>query len=252
MSIDYPVPAQTGQLRSLWQVAFGDDDAFLDLFFEKAFFPARCRCVTETGHVAAMLYWFEASCDNQKFAYLYAIATDPSCRNQGLCRALLEDVKALLSGQDYAGLLLVPQTEDLAIMYRRLGFRDCTTVTEFTAPAEEPSLPLRRLNVQEYAAARRELLPKGGLAQEGENLRFLEHLALFFGGSGWVAAVTIEGRKLHCHELLGDPDTAYPLVFTLGCTEGFFRVPGPDKPFAMYCPLTENCAKPDYFGLAFD
>lgn len=252
MNIDYPVSSQIQPLRKLWKLAFGDEDAFLDLFFTHAFSPQRCRCITENGEVTAALYWFDAECTGQKFAYLYAVATHPSHRNRGLCRALLEDVRQLLSKQGYAGLILVPQSDSLSAMYRKMGFSDCTTVTEFTAPAEDTSLPLRRLSAAEYARLRREMLPPGGILQEGESLSFLSSLALFFAGNGWLAAVSMDGQKLHCHELLGDPDVSYALVAALGCREGFFRIPGADKPFAQYLPLTANCAKPGYFGFAFD
>lgn len=252
MNIDYPAAGQVPGLRRLWKRAFGDEDAFLDLFFTRAYTPTRCRCVTEQDEILAALYWFDTECAGQKLAYLYAVATDPDHRNRGLCRALMEDVRGLLAGQGYDGLLLVPQTDGLAAMYRNMGYRDCTSVTEFTAPAEDTPLPLRRLNAAEYAAARRQLLPSGGVLQEGENLAFLESQALFFAGNGWVAAITLERKKLHCHELLGDPDAAYGIVAALGCEEGFFRTPGPDKPFAQYLPLTPDCVMPTYFGLAFD
>lgn len=252
MNIDHPASAQVPHLRRLWKRAFGDEDAFLDLFFTRAFSPDRCRCITENGDILAALYWFDTACDRQKFAYLYAVATDPDHRNRGLCRTLMEDARSLLTAQGYQGLLLVPQTDTLAAMYRRMGYLDCTTVTEFTAPAEDFPLSLRRLNAAEYAEARRKLLPPGGIVQEGENLRFLDTQALFFVGNSWIAAITMEGRKLRCHELLGDPEAAYGIVSVLGCEEGFFRIPGPDRPFAQYMPLTPDCVRPSYFGLAFD
>lgn len=252
MSINYPDLSQIPQLRALWKNAFGDTEEFLDIFFSRGFSPDRCRCVTVDGSVVAALYWFDAVCSAEKYAYLYAVATDPAHRGRGLCRALMEDVKELLAGQDYAGLILVPQNDSLAAMYRRMGYRDCTYVTEFTAPAEDTPLTLRRLTVREYAEARRSFLPADAVLQEGENLDFLNGFSLFFSGNGWLAAVSIEGRKLHCHELLGDPDVAYSLVSALGCEEGFFRIPGDDKPFTQCQFLKPVCRKMSYFGLAFD
>ncbi len=252
MNIDYPRTAHIPQLRRLWQTAFGDDDAFLDLFFTHAFSPARCRCVIQGDTVCAAIYWFDCACEGAKFAYLYAAATYPSYRRRGLCRALMAEVRELLTAQGYAGLLLVPQDDALRAMYCSFGYRNCTTVSEFTAPAEDTPLSLRRLNTAEYAAARRALLPRGGVVQEGENLAFLSAFAHFFAGNGWLAAVTMEGSRLLCHELLGDVDAAYALVSALGCTEGHFRIQGTDKPFAQYLPLTPDCPMPTYFGLAFD
>ena len=252
MNIDYPAPSQIPALRRLWKAAFGDSEEFLDLFFSRGFSPKRCRCLTIGGQTAAALYWFDAEYDGQKYAYLYAVATDPKHRGRGCCRTLMEDVKELLAGQGYAGLLLVPQDEALAAMYRRMGYTDCTTVTEFAAPAEPTPLALRRLTPAEYAQVRRRLLPAGSVLQEGDALAFLGGYALFFTGDGWAAAVSLEGPRLHCHELLGDPDIAYALVSALGCDEGFFRIPGADKPFAQCLFLKPDCRKMSYFGLAFD
>ena len=61
MTIDLPAPDQIPQLRVLWQAAFGDTDAFLDIFFHRAFAPERSRCITQDGRVVAALYWFDCS-----------------------------------------------------------------------------------------------------------------------------------------------------------------------------------------------
>lgn len=252
MTITNPSDNLIPQLRRLWKAAFGDTDDFLDLFFTTAFSPDRCRCILEEGQLLAAHYWFDVTCDDQKMAYLYAVATDPAHRGKGLCRALMEDAKQHLAQFGYDALLLVPQDEGLRNMYRRMGFEDITTVTEFTAPPEDTELPMRRLTAAEYEARRRGYLPEGSALQEGVSTRFLAKTALFFEGSGWLAALSLDGDDLRCQELLGDPDTAYGIVAAFGCREGFFRIPGPDKPFAQGVKLNPNCHFPSYFGLAFD
>lgn len=252
MNVTSPESRHIPQLRALWKTAFGDEDAFLDAFFSAAFSPDRCRCIGEADRILAVLYWFDVSCAGQKFAYLYAVATDPAHRGRGLCRALMEDTAAHLTGLGYHGLILVPQKEPLRAMYRKLGFADCGRVSSFTAPAEDFPVSLRRLTPAEYAARRRQLLPPGGILQEGENLAFLASYALFFEGDDWLAALTIEAGKLICHELLGNPNASYGIVAALGCGEGSFRIPGNDLPFAQYRKLQPDCIEPAYFGLAFD
>lgn len=252
MTIVNPTPELIPRLRRLWKAAFGDEDAFLDAFFRTAFSADRCRCILEDGYVQAALYWFDTTCEGQKFAYLYAVATDPAARGRGLCRKLMEDTKNLLTAQGYAGLLLVPQKEPLRQMYAKMGYADCGSVSRFVAPAEDTPLMLHRLSAEEYAEARRNLLPPFGVIQEGENLALLSTYAFFYQGNDFLAAVTLDGDKLICHELLGNPDAAYGLVSSLGCREGSFCIPGTDMPFAQYLPLRQDCVKPGYFGLAFD
>ena len=46
MRIDYPQEHQLDELKKLWQEAFGDEEAYIDCFFDTAFSPDRCRCVT--------------------------------------------------------------------------------------------------------------------------------------------------------------------------------------------------------------
>lgn len=252
MTIVNPGPELIPRLRQLWKIAFGDEDAFLDAFFHTAFSPDRCRCILEEGEVRAVLYWFDVSCKKQQFAYLYAVATAPAVRGRGLCRTLMEDTGKLLAAQGYSGLILVPQKEPLRQMYAKMGYTDCGSVSRFTAPAEDTPMTFHRLSGSEYAAARRELLPPDGVVQEGENLALLSTYAFFYQGNDFLAAVTPDGDKLICHELLGNPDAAYGLVSALGFREGVFCIPGSDMPFAQYLPLTPDCVKPGYFGLAFD
>ena len=146
MNINYPMPLQLLGLRALWKSAFDDTDSFLDKFFSTAFSPNRCRCVSLGGKVLAALYWFETTCQDRKFAYLYAVATDAACRNQGLCRRLIEDTKALLRAEGYAGILLVPEDEALTRMYAKMGFEPCTTVSEcWITPGPFRRLPDQRL-----------------------------------------------------------------------------------------------------------
>lgn len=252
MNIEHPNPQQLPGLRQLWKTAFGDGDAFLDAFYGTGFSPLRCRCVSEDGAVLAALYWFGTACGGQKFAYLYAVATDPAHRGRGLCRALMEDTKAYLTTQGFQGLLLVPENEQLARMYEKMGFSACTSVLEFHCSAGPHPAPIHRVDAAEYARLRRSLLPPDSVVQEGTDLAFLATQASFYAGPGILAAVSPDGEELHCRELLGDPELAPAILRALGYHYGSFRAPGSGKNFAYLFPIAENCLKPAYFGLALD
>lgn len=251
MRIDFPRPDQVPQLRRLWQLAFGDSVAFIDQFFQTGYAPERCRCVTVDGQAAAALYWFDVSCEGQKMAYIYAVATHPDCRGKGLCRALMEDTHALLVSQGYAAGLLVPDGDSLRRMYAKLGYRDCSNVSEFTCAAGE-AVPVRAVAVEEYAALRRKLLPDGGVVQEGENLSYLENYARFYAGTDFLLAAVPDGEALYGAELLGNRDAAPGILRALGYASGRFRSPGDDVAFAMFRPLIPDAKPPRYLGLAFD
>lgn len=252
MIVDYPAPAQAPMLRALWKEAFADTDDFLNTFFHTGFHPRRCRCITEDGAVAAALYWFEATCRGQRFAYVYAVATAKSRRGQGLFSALLADTKRLLTDIGFDGILLVPETEALGRMYEKFGFFPCTSIWEQTVEAGAQKLPVRQISVDAYALLRRQMLPEDAVVQEGEILPLLAAQYHFWAGEGFLALGQFDDGKLICREFLGDERAMPGLLRTLEVRCGHFRTPGTQRPFAWLLPLQPHCMRPAYFGLALD
>lgn len=252
MRIDVPAAPQIPQLLKLWKEAFGDHNGFWEMFLETAFAPQRCRCILEEDAVTAALCWFDTECRGEKMAYIYAVVTDPAHRGRGLCRALLEDTHRRLAAQGYTAALLVPAEEGLREMYRKLGYETCTWVQEFSCEALPDPISLEAIGPNAYAQLRRKLLPSGGVIQEGSNLAFLGQQAQFYRGEGFLMAAYTEGNALHAMELLGNTASAPAITAALNCRMGSFRVPGQDKPFAMWHPLRKDAGRPDYFGFAFD
>ncbi len=252
MIIKAPDSAQIPALRRLWQQAFGDTDQFLDIFFETAFAPERCRCAFLDGQVAAALYWFDCHLGSHRYAYLYAVATNPAHRNQGLCKALLADTHRYLFELGYAGAVLVPGEASLFQFYEKAGYRTFGFVDEFTCNAASDPIELHVVDTKTYATLRRNLLPTGGLLQEAETLVFLNRFCKFYAGDGFLLAATLEDKALTVHEYLGNPALAPEIVSVLGADSGRFRCPGTQKPFAMYYPFASHAPAPRYLGLALD
>ena len=251
MSVTYPNENQIPGLRRLWKRAFGDTDEFLDLFFSTAYAPDRCRLIAEGEEVQSVLYWFDCYLEEEKIAYIYAVATDPAYRGRGLCRTVMDDTMEVLRSRGYAGAILLPQEQWLISMYTGMGFEACTTVTEQWFPAGE-AISARRIDEKEYAALRRHYLPVGGVIQEGENMRFLAGMAAFYKGGDFIAAVTADGDELWCPEFLGNSTRIPGLVKMLGFSAGRARMPGKGRQFAMYRSLSKTGETPRFFGLVFD
>lgn len=252
MAIDFPQIYQIPQLRQLWKLAFGDEDAFLDSFFGTGFSPERCRCMMDGEIVAAALYWFDCQYAGEKYAYLYAVATHPDYRKQGLCHSLMADTHALLESRGYAGTLLVPQEEGLRKLYSSMGYQNAGTVSEFTCTPAETAAALRQIDGAEYARLRRQYLPRGGVIQEGESIAFLREYAQFYAGWDFLLAAYREEDHLWGMELLGNREAASEILKALNCIRGRFRTPGGEMPFAMFLPLRKTAPVPEYFGHAFD
>ena len=81
-------------LIDLWKEAFGDSDAFLDDFDRTAFSPERYCAIIIESEVVSALYFFDCEYEGGRLAYIYAVATAKDYRGQGLCRKLLDDLKA--------------------------------------------------------------------------------------------------------------------------------------------------------------
>lgn len=250
MRIDHPAPEQTQQLKALWKTAFGDEDAFIEIFFETAFAPERCRCITIEDRVAAMLYWLDCEYRGQKFAYIYAVATHLGFRGRGLCGTLMADTHKLLARRGYGAAILRPAEEGLHRMYGNMGYTDCCAKDAFSASAGTP-VPVREIGLAEYSRLRREFLPEDGVIQEGENLTFLEQLAKFYTGADFLLAAATRGEKLVGMELLGNTKAAPGILTALDCTTGIFRTPGGGGGFAMMHPLKEDVPIPGYLGFVF-
>lgn len=242
---------KTKELKSLWQLAFGDSMEFIDLFFRTAYAPERCCFLTEENQITAALYWLDCEIAGQKQAYIYAVVTHPDHRGKGLCNQLMAKTHSLLKQQGYTGALLRPADPGLRQMYSKLGYQDCTTVSEFHCAAGTP-IPLKKIGTEEYARLRRQFLPDKGVLQEGVSLSYLASYCDFYAGEGFLMAGSAEGQVFHGTELLGNQAAAPGILAALGCEEGSFRCPGHEIPFGMFLPLAEDAVVPGYLGLAFD
>lgn len=253
MKINSPNQAQIPALWTLWRETFQDPQEFIHDFAETAFHKDRCRIVTRNNEVAAALYWFDCLYQDKRIAYLYAVATAKKYRGQGICHRLMEDTHAHLIKLGYEGAILVPGSKELFGFYKSMGYETCSYIREFTCDANAGEIKIHPVTPEEYGRLRRQYLPAGGVIQEKENLDFLKTQAKLYKGADLLFAARKEEGTLFVLELLGNTSAASAILHTLGCPKGTFRVPGEERPFAMYLPLEHSGKKaPTYFGLAFD
>ena len=76
-------PGDAARERELWQLAFGDDGAYVDNFYQTYYKPERMLLLEEDGVVQSMTAWFDTQLvlpgeGRFRAAYLYAVATDPA------------------------------------------------------------------------------------------------------------------------------------------------------------------------------
>ena len=247
MRICKPAPGHIPMLRSLWKEVFGDEDAFLDLFFGTAFAHDRCLCAFEGESLAGMLYWLP--CGN--FAYLYAVATHPGHRGKGICRSLIDAAHRAIARQGFRGVLLYPQEEGLRAMYRKMGYLHETRIREFRCLPGGGAPALTQITAREYFGLRASLLPPDAAIQDSPYPELLESWQ-FYRGDGFLLAAVCRDNQLLAGEYLGPERMAPGLVAALGCEAGTFRCPGSEQPFAMFCPLAEQLSVPGYYAFPLD
>lgn len=138
-------PNVTAQLFDLWHTAFGDDEAYIRLFFDLAYQGSRCFLKKKAGRVVSSLYLLDCvvTADGGSYAgyCLYAAATLPGERRQGYMAALIKEAKAALLQSGRAFIALVPADDGLYDYYARFGFRTAMYVYEGLARVGSPTAP---------------------------------------------------------------------------------------------------------------
>ena len=252
MKIDHPKKTQIPALRKLWQEVFGDSDDFLDSFFALGFSCSHCLCAMEQENLAGAMYWLDHTCRGKRLAYLYAVATHPDYRGQGICRRLTLRVMELLRRQGYAGIILVPAEPGLVSMYEKLGFVPSSTLDLIRCSRGETPTLLHAVDPAEYNALRNRLAPEDSALLTKQTLRFLASQAEFFAGDEWVLAAWRQEQTLTGLEYLGSAALLPGILNALSCTQGCFRTPGSVRPFAMFAALSPGEKCPAHVGFAFD
>ena len=249
MIIDNPGAQHIPELRRIWAQAFGDSEAFLDSFFETGFSYERCRCVLQGNVPVAAVYLFPCQWQEKKIAYLYALAVEKDHQKQGLSRLLLTDTHAMLRRNGYAGAIMEPASESLRQYYERLGYRRFGGRQTMEASASDVAVSVFQLGCLGYEQSRRQLLPDNGVLQEGAFTALLATQADFYGGDGFVAAVSKEQPMVL--EFLGDERKIPGLLAALQWQSGEVRLPGGEAT-GVYLDFSGDSALPDYFGLPMD
>lgn len=162
------VPEDAGALLSIWRVCFGDDETYIRFFLQNLFPRGRCLVYEAEGAPTAMLhllsasYWepgkAEPTCAAQ---YVYAAATLPGYRGQGIMARLLAAAEQEGEKLGFRFTFLLPGSADLYGFYARLGYRTAFSIQKATV--RRPQLA--------SAAAGAPAAPEAGETDPGEIFR---------------------------------------------------------------------------------
>lgn len=202
------VPAQ----RELWQLAFGDEEDYIDNFYRTYYRPEQMLVLEEEGVVRAMTAWFDTVfClpeGDVRAAYLYAVATHPGSRGRGMSGALLAWADDYFRSLGISAVTTVPARPSLHDFFGANGFRECFRLDKTRLEAEQLPVdgPVRldRVSAAEYGRVREQLL--AGTAHIAYPLPALEMQAgcCRVDGGGLYTGEGPEGPFCLCAEFAGE------------------------------------------------
>lgn len=115
--------------KEIWKSCFGDEDRYIDFFYENRYEESETMVLLDKGEISAMLTMIPIQVvtpDQRTFpsAMLYAIATDPQRRNLGLATHLMDYSHKYLGLNGNFFSVLVPAGESLFDFYRKRNYHE--------------------------------------------------------------------------------------------------------------------------------
>ena len=143
-AVRFSRPGDEPALKALWKVVFGDEDRFIDTFFQTIYTPGSAAVAEVDGFIAAAAYVIPFGAAR----YIYAVGTHPDYRGRGLGKAVT------LAAADGKAAYLCPADASLADWYaREMGAEPVSYRRNTVLPTGLAPIPR-----SEYAARREALL----------------------------------------------------------------------------------------------
>lgn len=113
-------------LKDIWRACFGDDEAYMNLFFETRYQFDQTIVYEIDGLVVAMLHLLPMALQGKGHRYtgkyIYAVATLEKYRGRGISTDLLSFVDDYLQEKEIDCAVLVPATQTLFSFYNKKGY----------------------------------------------------------------------------------------------------------------------------------
>ena len=115
------------ELKSLWKNIFGDSDEVTDFFFRHTVKPENIFVYRKDDKIVASFYLIDSQLvsgnKNIPVKYLYAAATLPMYREQGIMSSMISEVSQILKSEGVYAVALYPANDSLYDFYNKLGFK---------------------------------------------------------------------------------------------------------------------------------
>lgn len=133
---------EVSRLKEIWSLAFGDEAAYIDRFFEYLYSPGATMTLRADGVLAAAIYTFPMRAlvfpDRRRMStsITYALGTDTAMLGYGYGMACMDASLDMQAENGYDLSAQVPANDTLFTQYnRRIGYCDAFYVREARLPA---------------------------------------------------------------------------------------------------------------------
>ena len=271
-------------LKKLWKLAFDDDDAFIELFYNRLFDGARVYLAEARGALASMVHLLDIGGISHRAALsplpcscVYAFATHPDFRGNRIGSDLLSFALEAERASGTAAVIVRPAYPELFSYYwQNFGFKPFFTVkeTEYVLPENTLSpVALFAADIDEYLAFRKNILAKTAHLIPSIEVAGFQRESCKLSGGGFcfiaIDGVNVGCAMFECEEdgVLFIPELIVPgkhfdsavsaLLRENGARRALVRSPSIDggKPFAMLKHWGGNSLPGNltvYMGFALD
>lgn len=119
-------------MKKLWKECFFDEDNYINFFYDNGFFKSNTYIIKDKEEIISMASIFDVNYvyyeKNYRGYYVYAVATSNKHRNKGLMKKLMSHIENLSLQNKIDFLILVPQNEELFLMYEKLGYKNFSKI----------------------------------------------------------------------------------------------------------------------------
>lgn len=120
-------------LKKIWKICFGDEETYIDFFFEERFSSLTGLIFEFDNEIAGGMYLMECSLISNGIKkngfYGYAIGILPKYRGKGVYAFVQKKLIEYFSKNDLF-FILSPANEKLTRFYKSLGLKECSFVSE--------------------------------------------------------------------------------------------------------------------------
>ena len=273
------------ELKTLWEIGFGDDRTYIDLFFEYKYKENRTYVLSVDNIIAAMVTAIPVNYVVSEKVYeavmLYAVATRPDERGKGYSTLLMDYVNEDFKNKGFKLSVLVPANKPLIDFYKKRGYAEAFTIYEGRYHDEmhiqDPvAIHMEPVDAKLYNHMRNSFLVYNkGVLYHDEDIGFQKKTAALSGGdlftlkspdfTGCAVVERISPERILVKELLVEERRVTAclkrMVEFLPADEVVVRLPkhnddltGESRVFGMAMVLDPSLSlSPEgYLGLAFD